>query len=320
MKRHLAIVVAVCVAVVLAAPALAQDADGRDARERDAREQKLAQRPPKGRKDGATAMLERLVRELKLTDQQEAPVKQILETHRAEMASWTQENGPAMRELQPILKDRQADPAKRREAMEKYRELIKTRGAISQNLLKQLADHLTEEQMAVARRLLGQRQAEAGKGGTMSLALLRQLDLTPEQQEKVQEIIAAVKKDVQQDPRAKGEAFQAAQKTIIEDVLTAEQRGKLEKLRQEGAKRKAGGGAASGMFAGLDLSDEQTKKIQELREKAVKTGGPDAKKEFYSQMMDVLTAEQRDKLEQRRRDARSKAPRDRRPEGRPIVE
>jgi len=317
---------ALCMVGLLAGLALAQEEGREERRKRAAARERAAQREGrKARADRGQQMYEKLIEELKLTEKQEAPVRQILTTHRQEMASWTQQNGPAMRELYMKLRGGRgrrgqegAEPAKtvteaeKKEASAKLRELQKKRAQLTENVLKQLKDHLTEEQMATAQRVLGRGQR---RGPTLSPAMLRRLYLTAEQQAKVKEIMAAAREAAKdKEGRGRAEAYRDAMQKIQKDVLTAEQRQKLEKMPSQAPQRRAGG-----MFAGLDLTEQQQKKIREIqasmREKVTAAEGREAKREVYQAMQKeiqaVLTPEQLEKLQQRRREMRERPQRDR---------
>ena len=324
MKKRLLGVTALCMIGLLAGLALAQEGGREERRKRAAGRERVAQRGDRGaRADRGQEMYEKLIEELKLTEKQEAPVQQILTTYRQALASWTQQNGPAMRELSMKLRGGRGQEGgeaaktvsedEKKEIIGKIQELQKKRTAITENLFKQLKDHLTEEQMATARRILG--RGDRPGGAAMSLAMLRRLDLTAEQQEKVKGIMAAVREGAKdRDARGTGEAYREAMQKIVKEVLTDEQRTKLETLRTETPRR-----GAVGMFAGLDLTEEQQKQIREIqrsiREKVTAAEGREAKREVYTKMQKemeaVLTPEQREKLDQRRKEMREKLKRDR---------
>lgn len=331
MKRQLLRMTALCMVGLLAGLALAQEDAREERRKRAGARERAAQREGRGaRAERGQEMYEKLIEELKLTEKQEAPVRQILTTYRQGLASWTQQNGPAMRELFAKLgrgggrrgqegaeAAKTVTEAERKEATEKLRELQKKRIELTENVLKQLKDHLTEEQMATAQRVLGRGQR---RGPTLSLAMLRRLDLTAEQQAKVKEIMAAARQAAKdKEPRGRAEALRDAMQKIEKDVLTAEQRQKLEKLTKEAPRR-----GAVGMFAGLDLTEQQQKKIREiqasLRQKLTAAEGREAKREVYQAMQKeieaVLTPEQREKLQQRRKEMREGSRRERPDRGR----
>jgi len=322
MMHHLRKLLAVCVVCVLAGPALAEGdraarrkrPEGREGARRargEGREGARRERP-----DRMAAVLE----ELKLTAKQEAPVKQIFETYRQEMAQWMQENGPKMRELYGKVGRRRpgaegADNApkpteeERKAAMEKLREIQKTRQGINENLLKQLKDHLTEEQMAVVRRRL----AGGGRGAAswMSFRTLSQLDLDAAQQTKVREIMRAAREASQGKGREEAEkAMKEAWAKIEKDVLTVAQAKKLAELKKAGPRRAPAGGARGAeMFAGLDLTKEQTAKMQEaqaeMRKKMQEADREDRRalyQEYRKKIDEILTPEQREKLQQRRKE------------------
>jgi len=227
MSKHLLGVVAVCVLGMLVGPVLAQEEGGERRRRAGADRARAGaeRRRPGG--DRARGSLERLTTALKLTEKQQAPVQQALETYRKEMANWTQEKGPAMRELYQQARQARQDGKddEARAAMEKLRALSQERQKMAENLLTQLKDHLTEEQMTTARRLLvrgGSSGRTAGSRTLYALMQLQRLDLTPEQRTKVDQII------------------QEAYNKVLSSVLTAEQRKRLEQRQREMRERPSG--------------------------------------------------------------------------------
>ena len=312
MRRHL---LALCVAGVLVGSAFAQEKAERRKREGAAEGTPRArgERPARGQERTA-----QLLAELKLTEKQEAPVKQIFETRRQEMATWLQQNGPAMLELMGKLRGGRGregaeggEAAKtptdeeRKAAAEKLREIQKQRAQIDENLLKQLKDHLTEEQMAIVRKQLGQR---AGQTAVPGLRALAQLGLDDAQRQKVREILSASRESAKdKDAAGKAEASKEAWAKIEKDVLTDEQRKKFQEIQSQGPDVGGRGGSA-GMFSGLDLTDEQKTRLQdiqaEMRKKSSEADTPEARREAMraarEKMNEVLTPEQREKLRQGR--------------------
>lgn len=314
MKKLFLRVTALCVMGLLAGVALAEKEGPEPAGKRKGR---------RARADRGKQRIENLLDELKLKDDAEAPVRQILETYGQAMRQWTQQNAPALKELRgklgggrkPAKPGQQApEPPKKlseeeqKEAKAKLRELQQKRAAITENLLKQLKEHLTKEQMGIVQKGL---KIRARRPAAPAFWMLKQLDLTAQQREKVQGIMAAAREDAKgKDRKAKGEASRAAMATILKDVLTAEQRDKIEKLKKEGRPRGAGG-----MFPGIDLTKDQQVKAKEImtaaRAKAKEAGDRQGKtaalREARKKIIEeVLTDEQREKIKQRRQEMREK--------------
>ena len=319
MKEHVLKLAVMCLAGLLVGPVFAQDEGARPRARRGDREAARRAGGDRGaRADRGKERTAKMLEELKLKKEQEAPVQQILTTHQQQMAQWMQQNGPVMRELLGKLRGgrgRRGEDApeqpkvsddERKAATEKIRELQKQRLELTQNVLKQLKDVLTEEQMAVARRHLGQRSR--GRASGPPLWALGQLGLSQEQQAKVGEMRTAAREAMKDKDRAgRAKAMQETWDAIVKDVLTDEQRKKLEELQKRGPSAR---GAMGGTYAGLDLTDKQNKKIQEImaeaRKKIQATEDRDAKRQAYMDARkkiadEVLTAEQREKLEKSRK-------------------
>ena len=327
MREYLWKLMALCVVALLAGSALAEEGRARRKRPegREGARKARGERPDRAGGDRFAKLLE----DLKLKENQEAPVKQIFQTYRQELAQWMQQNGPAMRELYgKIGRGRRGEGGdaeakkptdeERKAAMEKMRELQKQRGAITENLLKQLKDHLTEEQMAIVRRSLGQR---GGRPTGPPFWALGRLGLDQDQQAKAREIMAAGREAARGKDRAgQAEAMKDAWATIEKEVLKPEQLKKLEELKKAGPPTPGAGGRGD-MYAGLDLSDDQRAKLKEIQaelRKKMEGADRDARREIYTEyrkkMAEVLTPEQQAKLRQRRREMMERS-RGERPQG-----
>ena len=272
-------------------------------------------------------MADRIVEALKLTEKQAAPVRQILETSQQDMGQWMRDNGPALRELQTKLRggrtrrgegEKPAEPAagsaERKEAAEKYQAIMKQRTEKAENALKQLDEHLTEEQMVIARRYLTGRSPSTG--ARMSFGALRELGLSEQQQTKVREIMQGAREGGgDKEPAARAQAYRDAWDKVVKEVLTPEQQGKLKEVQQRGPEAgRTTRGATGGMYAGLDLSDKQQQQISEImagvRKRMEGTEGRDARREAYmaaqQEIRKVLTPEQIEKLDKRREEMRQR--------------
>lgn len=154
--------------------------------------------------------------ELDLTAEQEAQVAQLYGTYRQALSNWSNECGAqyraAVKKLKEARKSRDRQAAD--EAAEQLRKAMAPRRKLTETLIAQLADVLSEEQTAKARVLFGVANSAAGPAvdPMRSLAALRELNLSKEQRERVAAILAK------------------AVHAIEKDVLTAEQRTQLRKL------------------------------------------------------------------------------------------
>ncbi len=205
MRKHIAtLALALAVVGLFTLPARAE---GPTSRPKDG-----ARNGPKGPggPGGPGKALEEAVKSLNLTAEQEPKVKQILDTLRQSMENFRKEHAP--------------DANDNKEAGQKAREQHR---AIMDNAMKQLGEVLTKEQMEKLHAAMPKPPA----GGPMG-DIMRQLDLTDAQKEKVKAIMDATKKAV--DEATTGEAKKAAHEAgiakIKSEVLTAEQAAKFDEL------------------------------------------------------------------------------------------
>jgi Spy/CpxP family protein refolding chaperone len=128
--------------------------------------------------------------------------------------------------------------------------------------------------------------------GPPPLRVLEQLGLSDEQKTKVREIVDAAHKAAEgKDPRERGEVIGKAWEEIVKTVLTDEQRTKMEQIRRQPPHAGPRPGPGAGPFAALDLTPEQREKIRAIMDAA-----------HRKVIEEVLTPEQRKKMEQRRVD------------------
>jgi Spy/CpxP family protein refolding chaperone len=276
MRTHLLKLVALSVVGLMVAQGVAADEAKKGRKKREgaaARKQKA--KGGEGAQRGK-ARQEQLIKELKLTDKQDAPVRQILETFWADMGNWQRENGPTLRELQKTLgssrgqgrqgkgkkppadaSEPKAKPDEIEAARAKLAELTKQRREKIGNVLAQLKEHLTDEQMAVVRKSLGGGQRPQGAQG---MAALKRLELDKDQQAKVREIMKAARESGDgNDKAARGKAMRQAWKKIVEEVLTDAQREQLKQLKKDGPPRREGGQRQRSKRAGGEGGKERKK-------------------------------------------------------------
>ena len=147
--------------------------------------------------------------------------------------------------------------------------------------------------------------AVAGHGGKMrghwqpGPWMLERLDLTDEQEEQLQEL-RKEHREARREQRETMAAMGEEQRGAVMDILTEEQQETLEEMRGErgrffdrggGKGRHHGRRGGMGAFSRLDLTDEQKEQLEGLR------------KQHRTALENVLTEEQREKLEEMKDDA-----------------
>ena len=148
--------------------------------------------------------------------------------------------------------------------------------------------------------------AVAGHGGKMRGHrqpmpwMLERLDLTDEQKEQLQ----ALRKEQRESMREQRETMAAMgeeQREAVMNILTEEQQETLEEMRGRRGKffdRRGGMGA----FSRLDLTDEQKEQVKELRTEQ-RSEIRETRQKHRTALENVLTEEQREKLEEMKDDA-----------------
>ncbi len=291
------LVLAVMVGVVLlGSVALAEEGAPGDRKQRRMRVREEAR---KGR-------LERMVKDLDLTAEQQKQVKQILDTHQQAIENWMKENGEDLKALREQMRKARKD--KDHEALKGLRKKMadgtKGRRELHAALRKQIDAVLTDKQKAQAKKMRYQRY-RAVIGARMVHRALGQVNLSNEQKEKVKKIVADTKTaaDKAKTPKEKGELWQKAVKTIKSDVLTKEQAKKFEQalLRMRRRQRQMS------LFGALNLTEDQkakSKKIRETYREKIKDAKPEERRELIKKMREelesILTDEQKAKAKKHR--------------------
>jgi Spy/CpxP family protein refolding chaperone len=208
--------------------------------------------------------LERLLKDLNLTEDQQKQVRQIMDTQRQAMENWRKENQAALKDLQKQLEDAKesGDKDKIKTARQEIEKIEQSRKALHENLIKQLKDVLTPDQLEKARKFLeqGREQFREEHPALRMLEGLKALDLTEEQKTQARAILdqARKKTDAATDPKEKEAAMKAAREKIESDVLTEPQRRKVRRLEGANALLKA--------IQRLNLTDDQKKQIHAIME------------------------------------------------------
>jgi len=294
---------------LLAVTALAPPAKGADKPPDKARPARAGKRLRGEWDRGHARRLRELFQSMDLSDQTEAQVRQIFETQRQAVMNWARENDGKFVELRKKLQaarkaqDKEAAEA----AMKEVKELGKARKQLHEDLMNQLKEVLSKEQMVKVKKFFTDMRRR-GRPGAMMLRAIRRLDLTEDQKAATRKILDSAKAQARKadDPGQKGEIMRAAFEKIRKEVLTDEQRKKLDEMRERRDRGPRGGLLG---LRGLDLTDEQTEQIQaihkEAREKAEAAETRQARREIRREAIkkiveEVLTDEQRQKLRDRR--------------------
>lgn len=298
MKRILC--VTVLASILLASAALAQDRPRERAGEGGPRPEGAAGRAnpaPRAGGDVLRNLAERLTRELQLTADQQAQIKQIVDTHRQEVENVLKAGGEGVR-------------------------------AKVQGLRKKLLDDIvaaltTPEQKAKFERI--RQNILEGPRPLANLvervkAALAKLDLTPEQKTAVDKVVADA---IASSAAAEGDAKEAVWRQAIQDlktrVLTPEQTKKFEELMRAPAPGGVDAYGALRIFEELNLAEEQRGQIRKIMAEygpKLKDAQPEQRRAIMREATakiekDVLTDAQREQLKKLREERRE----DRRAEG-----
>ncbi|MBI5722850.1 MAG: Spy/CpxP family protein refolding chaperone [Planctomycetes bacterium] len=203
-------------------------------------------------------------KELGLTEDQIAKIKQIFETHKQAVENFMKENGEKMKALREKFQAAKGDEEALKALKEEGKALMESHKALAEDLKKQLSEVLTAEQLEKFKAAFEKFRGEGGPGKGfgpgkgMGPMIGEKLGLTDEQKAKAKEIMEQARKDAKaaETPEAKKEIFEAAKKKF-EDLLTDEQKKKLEefkaahpdaegKFREKVKEHKRGGGAPAG--------------------------------------------------------------------------
>jgi Spy/CpxP family protein refolding chaperone len=275
-------------------------------------------RPPPGDRpvDRLKADIERLQADLKglnLNEQQQKQVDQIVETHRQALANWGKEHGDEMRAARARLEDAQKanDTEKMRTAGQEMAKLTASRQELHDNLMKQLSDVLTKEQMDKLRAMPPRRPDGPRPDGPG--IPFEQLKLDEKQKAQIEEIRKQAQADAQTAPDgpARLKIWQDAMEKIRTTVLTDAQRKELKAMRE---KRDAFA-ALQELRDQLKLTDDQKTRIdlvlKDARDKLAAAKAPQEKRQAiqdgWKKIEDLLTPDQKALLTKWRNEHRGDA-------------
>ena len=140
---------------------------------------------PKGVKPPPVAIEkfhERLIKELKLTQEQEPKVREVLAIHRKHTAAWMHTNGLEMKALWKKIQDFHGGqgavtPVQAKAATDRYRQLSAEQKKIGTGLIAKLKEVLTEQQLGKARGILDPQSVRRPAPPPMPFHLLKRLGL-----------------------------------------------------------------------------------------------------------------------------------------------
>ncbi len=261
-----------------------------------------------GERASPVAQYQRIIGQLNLEGDQQARAKQILETFSQAMDNWQKQHGEQLRDLQAQLRTatEERDQAKGRQLRAEIAKLTADQEKQRDKANAQLLEVLKGEQKErFVRALLGNRRL-VSPVARVRLAL-KLLELNRSQTEQSEKILAAAEAEAEkaENPRERGQAMQKAIEEIKTKVLADEAKGKkLDEL--------LGLGGGEGFLAGLNLTEEQQKKVREIMDEANKKAAqaePEQRRAirreaFQKIQNEVLTEQQREELGRRREQMR----------------
>ncbi|HDZ44695.1 hypothetical protein LCGC14_0254040 [marine sediment metagenome] len=248
-----------------------------------------------------------LLAELDMADAQRETVSGILEAFRKDVTQWTMVHNLEMKQLRSVMKRYHGPKTDETDkeimaAVRKSDRLETERNAKDTQLMADLEEVLSKEQLAKATEILYPVPPTWASGTTNRFHHLAELGLTEEQ-------LAQTKTIMDEAMAASGgmggTAMQAAWNRIVKEVLTDENRELLQDLIKKAGHQRM----VLAMFGHLRLTKDQLAKIDAIWTRAYDSakaaeaagGGPDAKFEIYENAQKeikatVLTDEQRGQL------------------------
>jgi hypothetical protein len=249
---------------------------------------------------------ERVIKELRLTDQQDGPVRQILEKYRGEEAAWMAKNASELAFLQQQMKlaHRSEDPkavAAAQVALVRSKQLQAEQKSRNASLIIQLQGILTKEQFGKAWDMLFPRRR--AQGSTPPFHALGQLGLNEEQKGRIEKIMTQARAAASAPAVAATDPMQDAWDRIVKEVLTDQNRKQMDDMRRQAARRQM----VLAILGNLKITDEQQKKVDRIwaeADRKAQVKGADLQVVYTDAqdriVQDVLTPEQRKQLQDQR--------------------
>ncbi|HNX26936.1 MAG TPA: Spy/CpxP family protein refolding chaperone, partial [Phycisphaerae bacterium] len=211
--------------------------------------------PPDGGPDGPCepqacegGMESEFYKAVNATEEQIEKLKAVFRTQMEKMKSWREANKEKFQAARKSMQE--ARESKDKDAISKAKEQMKALGEegkkIHEQFIKDLSAVLDDTQMTKAkeffkskmdnRHMRGERD-KGDRGG-----MLEQLGLTDDQKAKIKAIMeeARTKADAAENSEEKREIMESARKKINDEVLTDEQKAKLEKMKPEKGQSRPG--------------------------------------------------------------------------------
>ena len=204
-------------------------------------------------------MVDELIKELALNEETATKVRALFDEYRQATRNWQQENGSKLRDLYRELGDAREtkDDARVKDLTEQIKKLQQERLVPRDNLLKQLGDILTPEQIEKVKDVVIEWRA-------VLRMITRDMVLTDAQKTKLEEIIKTWREDtgeVTAERRPFANLRALFEKVVTEVILTDSQRQALAAM--------TGSETFFEKVMKLDLTDAQKAQIERFR------GGPE---------------------------------------------
>lgn len=176
-------------------------------------------------------------------------LKPILQSQWEKMKEWRESNKEKFHAAHKAMQE--ARESKDEGAIAKAKEQMKALGddgkKLHEQFMKDLSTVLNEEQMAKAKKFwqnrAGKRNREMqGNRGPERGGMFAELGLTDDQKAKIKDIMtdARTKAEAAENPQEKREIMQAAFQKVNSEVLTDDQKAKLEKMKQSRPQQRPG--------------------------------------------------------------------------------
>ena len=273
--------------------------------------------------DSGPGKLGKLLESFKLSEEELARVKQVFDTNRQAEANWRKENAEDFKEIRDAMSQAKkgGDSAAMKAAGERMKKLTASRKGASDNVLIQLSEILSKDQLAKVKSVMSPQRSGPNTylfRPRILNAALEKLDLTDTQKAEIKKIQDAVNAEMDKARAAMKEAKTHEEKSEImkglnqamtealdkiKAILGEDLTAKLHQIAGEMAKEAQ---KQNDPFGGLDLTDGQKEKMTAIRksarEKMRDAKGSEAKRAIITDMRKeidaVLTDEQRAKLKE----------------------
>jgi Spy/CpxP family protein refolding chaperone len=266
-----------------------------------------ATRPSDGprvdRREFAREIFDRLIKDFDLAPDQQAQLKAAVDAHAQTIAAWEKQHADEMKDLQAQFG--KALLAKDKDALKTLRgkmaDLAKGRDELRAKFLDQVRAALTDEQRARFDKAQAALAARFQRSAAI-IAAIKELNLTPEQMQKFDKLIADAKSAAEDAdyPDEREDVWRDAFDEIRATILTPEQVKKMDENRDRAQILRS--------YERLNLTDAQREQIVKIvadnREK-MRAAKPEERRQLQRDMQDkiakdVLTDAQREQQKRER--------------------